>query len=206
MQLEAPQVLDLSQETAATRTMYGLDRPATAKYGARCLMARRLVESGVRFVQVLTSPGQPWDHHSNIRNQMPKIATETDQGATALVQDLKQRGLLDQTIVMWAGEFGRLPTTQQGTGRDHNRNAFTIWFAGGGFQRGLIYGETDPFGYRSVVNRVSVPNMIATVVHQLGLDHRRVQYPYGGRQETPADVTVTGAEVVADLVSNQVYV
>ena len=205
MQLEAPQVLDLSQETAATRTMYGLDRPATAKYGARCLMARRLVESGVRFVQVLTSPGQPWDHHSNIRNQMPKIATETDQGATALVQDLKQRGLLDQTIVMWAGEFGRLPTTQQGTGRDHNRNAFTIWFAGGGFRRGLIYGETDPFGYRSIVNRVSVPDMIATVVHQLGLDHRRVQYPYGGRRETPADVTVTGAEVVPDLVSNQVY-
>ncbi|MEE3373247.1 MAG: DUF1501 domain-containing protein [Planctomycetota bacterium] len=206
MQLEAPHVLDLSQETAATRTMYGLDRPATAKYGARCLMARRLVESGVRFVQVLTSPGQPWDHHSNIRNQMPKIATETDQGATALIMDLKQRGLLDQTIVMWAGEFGRLPTTQQGTGRDHNRNAFTIWFAGGGFHRGLIYGETDPFGYRSVVNRVSVPDMIATVVHQLGLDHRRVQYPYGGRQETPADVTVTGAEVVADLVNNRVYV
>ena len=206
MQLEAPQVLDLSQETAATRTMYGLDQPATAKYGARCLMARRLVESGVRFVQVLTSPGQPWDHHSNIRSQMPKIATETDQGATALVKDLKQRGLLDQTIVMWAGEFGRLPTTQQGTGRDHNRNAFTIWFAGGGFRRGLIYGETDPFGYRSVVNRVSVPDMIATVVHQLGLDHRRVQYPYGGRKETPADVTVTGAEVVPDLVSNQVYV
>ena len=205
MQLEAPRVLDLSQETAATRKMYGLDRPATAKYGSRCLMARRLVESGVRFVQVLTSPGQPWDHHSNIRTQMPKIATETDQGATALVQDLKQRGLLDQTIVMWAGEFGRLPTTQQGTGRDHNRNAFTIWFAGGGFKRGLIYGETDPFGYRSVVNRVSVPNMIATVVHQLGLDHRRVQYPYGGRQETPADVTVTGAEVVGDLVDSHVF-
>ncbi len=204
MQLEAPDVLDLSNETESTKRRYGLDNPATAKYCTRCLMARRLVESGVRFVQVTTSPGQPWDHHSDIKKGMSKIATETDQGATALVRDLKDRGLLDSTIVMWAGEFGRLPTTQNGSGRDHNRHAFTIWFAGGGFQPGLIYGETDEFGYRSVVNRVSVPNMIATVCHQLGLDHRRVQYPHNGRLETPADVTVTGAKVVGDLLSNAV--
>jgi uncharacterized protein (DUF1501 family) len=137
---------------------------------------------------------------------MSKIATETDQGATALIVDLKQRGLLDSTIVMWAGEFGRLPTTQNGTGRDHNRNAFTIWFAGGGFKPGLIYGETDEFGYKSVVDRVSVPNMIATVCHQLGLNHKRVLYPHGGRLETPADVTVTGAKVVEDLLNNPVFV
>ncbi len=111
---------------------------------------------------------------------------------------------MDSTIVMWAGEFGRLPTTQNGKGRDHNRNAFTMWFAGGGFKPGLIYGETDDFGYKSVVNRVSVPNMIATVCHQLGLDHRRVQFPHGGRLETPSDVTVTGANPVGDLVSNEI--
>ena len=206
MQLEAPAVLDLAGETESTKRHYGLDNPVTAKYGTRCLMARRLVESGVRFVQVTTSPGQPWDHHSDIQKGMAKIATETDQGATALVRDLKQRGLLDSTIVMWAGEFGRLPTTQNGSGRDHNRNAFTIWFAGGGFKPGLIYGETDEFGYKSVVDRVSVPNMIATLCHQLGLDHRRVQYAHGGRLETPADATVTGAKVVGDLVNNPVYV
>ena len=164
-------------------------------------MARRLIENGVRFVQVMTSPGQPWDHHSNIRGGMNKIAVETDRGATALIQDLKARGLLDETIVIWAGEFGRLPTTQNGSGRDHNRNAFTAWFAGGGFRPGLIYGETDEFGYKSVVDRVSVPNMIATVCHQLGLDHRRVEFPHNGRVETPADVTVTGAAVVRDLIS-----
>jgi uncharacterized protein (DUF1501 family) len=159
----------------------------------------------VRFVQVTTKPGQPWDHHSDIQKGLPQIATETDRGAAALVQDLEQRGLLDETIVMWAGEFGRLPTTQNAEGRDHNRNAFTLWFAGGGFKPGLIYGETDDFGYKSVVDRVSVPDMIATVLHQLGLDHRKTQYPHGGRLETPSDVTVTGARVIGDLVSNEVH-
>ena len=205
MQLESPRVLDLSHETKSTRRLYGIDDPVTAKYGTRCLMARRLVEAGVRFVQVTTSPGQPWDHHSNIRRQMNGIAQATDRGATALIRDLKSRGLLDHTIVMWAGEFGRLPTTQNGSGRDHNRNAFTIWFAGGGFKPGLIYGETDEFGYRSVVNRVSVPDMIATVCHQLGLDHRRVGYPLAGRLETPSDVTVSGAKVVGGLLSGPAW-
>ena len=205
MQLEAPDVLDLSKETKRTKTMYGLDDPKTAKYGTRCLMARRLVEAGVRFVQVTNSPGQPWDHHNDIVGGMNKIAKETDQGATALIKDLKARGLLESTIVMWAGEFGRLPTTQNGKGRDHNRNAFTLWFAGGGFKPGMIYGETDEFGYKSIVNRVSVPDMIATVCHQLGLDHRSVQFPHGGRSETPSDVTVTGAKPVGDLVSNPIF-
>ena len=132
---------------------------------------------------------------------MQKIAGSTDQGAAALVKDLKSRGLLDSTIVMWAGEFGRLPTTQNGDGRDHNRNAFTIWFAGGGFKKGFIYGETDDFGYKSVVDRVGVPDMIATVLNQMGLDHRRLQYPHGGRMETPSDVTVTGAKVIPGVLS-----
>jgi hypothetical protein len=202
MQLSAGEVLDLSKETEATKKLYGMDNPLTASFGMRCLMARRLVEKGVRFVQVTVSPGQPWDHHSDIKGTLPKIATETDQGSAALVKDLKSRGLLDSTIVMWAGEFGRLPTTQNGGGRDHNRNAFTLWFAGGGFKKGFAYGETDDFGYKAVVNRVGVPDMIATVLNQLGLDHKRVQYPYGGRMETPSDVTVTGAKVVPGILSD----
>lgn len=129
MQLAAGDVLDISKESEATRKLYGIDDPHSGAYGLRCLMARRLVEQGVRFVQVTTSPGQPWDHHNSISKDMRKIATEVDQGSAALVQDLAARGMLDSTIVMWAGEFGRLPTTQHGDGRDHNRNAFTIWFA-----------------------------------------------------------------------------
>lgn len=196
MQLAAGDALDIANESEATRKLYGIDHPVAGAYARRCLTARRLVERGVRFVQVTTSPGQPWDHHSRIKQDMHKIATEVDQGSAALVKDLKSRGLLDSTIVMWAGEFGRLPTTQNGDGRDHNRNAFTLWFAGGGFKKGFIYGETDEFGYKAVVNRVPVPDMIATTLHQLGLDHAKVRYPYGGRLETPADVTVTGAKVV----------
>jgi len=204
MQVEATDVLDISNESPAMRKLYGLDDPVRGLYGMRCLMARRLVEAGVRFVQVTTKPGQPWDHHNKIKEGLPVISTETDQGAAALVKDLEQRGLLDSTIVMWSGEFGRLPTTQLSGGRDHNRNAFTIWFAGGGFKPGLIYGETDDFGYKSVVDRVSVPDMIATVLHQLGLDHAKTQYPHGGRMETPSDVTVTGARVIGDLLDNEV--
>ena len=201
MQLAAGEVLDISKETDATKKLYGIDDPVAGPYALRCLMARRLVEKGVRFVQVTTSPGQPWDHHNNIKKDMHKIATEVDQGSAALITDLKTRGLLDSTIVMWAGEFGRLPTTQNGDGRDHNRNAFTLWFAGGGFKKGLIYGETDDFGYKAVVNRVPVPDMIATVLRQLGLDHTKIEYPNGGRMETPSDVTVTGAKPVLGLLA-----
>ena len=204
MQLEAMDVLDIESESPETKKLYGVDDPVRGSYGRRCLLARRLVESGVRFVQVMTKPGQPWDHHNKLADGLPVISAETDQGSAALVTDLAQRGLLDETIVMWAGEFGRLPTTQNSGGRDHNRNAFTIWFAGGGFRPGLIYGQTDDFGYKSVVDRVSVPDTIATVLHQLGLDHRRTQFPHGGRMETPSDVTVTGARVIGDLLSNGV--
>ena len=147
-------------------------------------------------------PGPALGHHNKSKPGIQKIAMETDQGAAALVKDLKSRGLLDTTIVMWAGEFGRLPTTQNGDGRDHNRNAFTIWFAGGGFKKGLIYGQTDDFGYKSVVDRVGVPDMTATILHQMGIDHKRVQYPNGGRMETPSDVTVTGAKIVAGILDN----
>jgi hypothetical protein len=201
MQLAALDVLDISKESAATRKAYGLDEPRTAGFGLRCLMARKLVESGVRVVQVFPGTGQPWDTHSKLKTDLPNICAKTDGPSAALIADLKSRGLLDSTIVMWGGEFGRLPTTQNSDGRDHNRNAFSLLFAGGGFKPGLSYGETDEFGYKATVNRVSVPNLQATILHLLGLDHTRLTYPNGGREETATDATVTGARMVRELVA-----
>lgn len=198
MQLATTAALDLATESRATRRLYGLDNPVTAPYGTRCLMARRLVEAGVRFVLV-QPPLEGWDHHSRIREYLPRVCAETDQPAAALIRDLKNRGLLDSTIVTWTGEFGRLPTTENADGRDHNRHAFSLVLAGGGFRGGAVYGATDEFGYRAVVNRTSVPDFQATVLHQLGLDHRRLWYPYHGRRETLTDAAVTRARVVGDL-------
>ena len=204
MQLTATQLLDLSQETEATRTMYGLDNPTTAAYGTRCLMARRLVESGVRFVQVfppLDPSFQPWDNHSNLKNDLRKICGYVDQPSAALITDLKQRGLLDDVIVMWTGEFGRLPITEGADGRDHNRHAFSTLMAGGGFKAGHIHGATDEFGYKSVENRVSVPDLHATILNQLGIDHTRLTFTHSGRPERLTDPDVTGARVVRELLA-----
>jgi|SRR5581483_6831270 len=203
MQMAADEVLSIAKESEATRKLYGLDNEDTAGYGIRCLMARRLVEAGVRFVQVfppIKPSVQPWDTHGNTRKDILEIAAKTEQGATALVKDLKSRGLLESTIVMWAGEFGRLPVSQNGTGRDHNRNAFSLWLAGGGFRPGLVYGATDDFGYRAVENRVSVPDLHATILNQLGLDHKKLTFPHNGREETLTDYPLTGAKVVKDLI------
>jgi hypothetical protein len=203
MQLAAGGVLDLAKESETTKKMYGLEDPVTAGYGIRCLMARRLVEAGVRFVQVFppVRPSiQPWDNHSNLTDELPKICSYTDLGGTALVKDLKQRGLSDEVVVMWAGEFGRLPISQKGTGRDHNRFGFSLWMAGGGFKKGYIHGATDDIGYRAVENKVSVPELHATLFHQLGLDHNRVTFKYHGREESLTDTPVTHAEVVSALV------
>ena len=200
MQLAATEVLDLSKESDATRKAYGLDDELTASYGTRCLMARRLVEAGVRFVQIFPGKGQIWDHHEGLETDLPKVCAKTDKSTVALLKDLKSRGLLDSTIVMWAGEFGRLPTTQNSDGRDHNRHAFSLWMAGGGFKKGLTYGETDDFGYKATANRVSVPNLQATIFRQLGIDHKRLNYLHAGRDQTPTNATVTGAEVVEDLI------
>jgi hypothetical protein len=200
MQLAAVAALDVSRETAATRRLYGLDNPLTADYGARCLMARRLVEAGVRFVQV--SPpleGNQWDHHSGIKEALKKICAKTDQPAAALIKDLKSRGLLDSTIVMWTGEFGRLPTTENADGRDHNRHALSLFLAGGGFKNGHVHGATDDFSYKAVVDRVSVPDLHATFLQQLGLDHRRLWYRHHGRRETLTDAPVTGARLVREI-------
>ncbi len=200
MQLAAGDVLDLSRETAATRSMYGLDNPATAGYGSRLLMARRLVESGVRFVQVFAAAGNPWDSHGNVKTEIEKIAGKIDLPSAALIRDLKARGLLESTIVLWSGEFGRLPVSQNGKGRDHNRNGFSLVLAGGGFKPGYAHGATDDVGYRAVENPVHVTDLFATLLHQLGLDHNKLTFRHHGRDETLTDAAVTGAKVVHELI------
>jgi|SRR5579872_72005 len=200
MQLGAEKLLDLSGESESVRKLYGVDDPVTADFGTRCLMARRLVESGVRFVQVL-NPAASWDHHSNIKEGLTQICPKVDKPSAALIQDLKQRGLLESTIVIWTGEFGRLPITQGGTGRDHNRNAFTVLLAGGGFKAGYIHGATDEFGYKAVEKRISCPSLLATLLHQLGLDHTKLAYRHNGRDETLTDAPVTGAEIAHELLT-----
>jgi uncharacterized protein (DUF1501 family) len=154
----------------------------------------------VRFVQVL-NPAASWDHHSNLKEGLTKICANVDRPSAALICDLKQRGLLESTVVLWAGEFGRLPISQGGTGRDHNRHAFTLLLAGGGFKAGYIHGATDEFGYRAVEGRVSCPSLLATLLHQLGIDHTRLAYRHSGREESLTDAPVTGAEVVTELLS-----
>jgi hypothetical protein len=199
MQLATTDVLDISKETSATRRLYGLDNPTTERYGLRCLMARKLVEAGVRFVQIHPKPFQPWDQHANLHKDLTDICENTDLPTAGLIRDLKQRGLLDETIVMWSGEFGRLPVSQNGSGRDHNRNAFSLLLAGGGFKRGHVHGETDEVGYKAAVDPVSVSDLHATVLYQLGLDHESLTYQHSGREETLTDSSLTGARVVTEL-------
>jgi uncharacterized protein (DUF1501 family) len=162
-------------------------------------MARRLIESGVRFVQVFPPTGQPWDAHSDTKGENEKICGITDKPVAGFIKDMKERGLLASTLVLWTGEFGRLPVSQNGKGRDHNRNAFSLWLAGGGIKGGHAHGATDDFGYKAAVDRVSVPDLHATLLHQLGLDHRRLSYPFRGRDETLTDAPVSKARVVANL-------
>lgn len=202
MQVSAGAVLDVNRETAATRRLYGLEDPMTAGYGLRLLMARRLVESGVRFVQVfppVQPQFQPWDAHTNVKTENEAICRRTDLPSAALIRDLKSRGLLESTIVVWSGEFGRLPVSQNGQGRDHNRNAFSLLLVGGGFKAGYVHGATDVVGYRSVDQRVSVQDLHATILHQLGLDHTRLTYPHHGSDESLTDARVTRADVVRDI-------
>jgi hypothetical protein len=200
MQTAVPEALDLSQETEPTKRMYGLDNPTTAEYGTRCLVARRLVERGVRFVQLFLA-GQPWDTHSNNAATLRGLCARTDQPSAALVHDLKQRGMLDRTIVMWGGEFGRLPISQGKDGRDHNRHANSIWLAGGGFGQGYCHGATDELGYKAVEDVVSVHDLHATLLAALGLDHQRLTYPHDGRPGSLSDVAITKAKVIRELLA-----
>ena len=184
MQTAATDALDISGESATTKKLYGIDQDATREYGTRCLIARRLVEYGVRFVQLFLN-GQPWDNHQNIHGALPGICRRTDQPAAALVTDLKQRGLLDSTVVHWGGEIGRLPVVQSRSkpGRDHNGQGFSTWLAGGGFKPGTIYGETDEVGHRAVVNKVTANDYQATLLHLFGLDHNGMVYHHNGQQK-----------------------
>ena len=202
MQTSIGQVLDLSMETAETRKLYGLDHPnaATSNYAKRCLMARRLVEQGVPFVQIFLHR-QPWDTHSNNAAQLKELTLMTDQPSAALVEDLKRRGLLDSTIVLWCGEFGRLPIAQGRDGRDHSRHGFSAWVAGGGFKRGFLHGATDQFGAHATEDIVSVHDLHATLLHALGLDHESLKYPHAGRLDSLTDAEITYAQVVGELLA-----
>lgn len=185
MQTAATDALDISKETAATHSMYGLDNPETREYGTRCLLARRLVERGVRFVQLFHS-GQPWDNHSDLKAGLSSICRKTDQPAAALVADLRQRGLLETTLVHWGGEIGRLPVTQdhgapEKAGRDHNGQGFSIWLAGGGVQGGMTFGKTDDFGHHAVENVVTPNDFQATIMHLFGLNWEQVVYPHNNQ-------------------------
>jgi uncharacterized protein (DUF1501 family) len=190
MQTAAKEALDLSQETEATQRLYGLDQPHTREYGTRCLIARRLVERGVRFVQIFLHY-QPWDHHTNLRVDLPNMCRATDQPSAALVSDLKSRGMLDSTIVHWGGEIGRLPVSEgnldSNVGRDHNGQGFSIWLAGGGFRGGMTYGQTDELGHKAAEHIVTPNDYQATVLHQFGIDHRKLVYQHAGREQNLID-------------------
>jgi hypothetical protein len=186
MQTEAPDLQDLSKESEATKKLYGLDNPITEDFGRQCLMARRFSEKGVRFVQV--SHTYKWDQHEKLKRDHQQNAAEVDKPIAALLHDLKTRGLLKDTLVLWGGEFGRTPTAQGSDGRDHNPEAFTMWMAGGGVKAGLSYGSTDDYGYYSVVDKVHFHDLHATILQLLGLDHHRLTYRYAGRDFRLTDV------------------
>jgi Protein of unknown function (DUF1501) len=201
MQIAAKEALDVSNEPAYIKTLYGLDDPQSREYGTRCLIARRLVERGVRFVQIFLG-GQPWDTHTSIKSSLPAICRRTDKPAAALVKDLKQRGLLETTLVHWGGEIGRLPVSEgkpdASAGRDHNGQGFTCWLAGGGIKGGKTYGATDEVGHRAVENVVTPNDFQATVLHLFGLDHNRLIYHANGREQKLIDSQ--RARVVSELV------
>jgi hypothetical protein len=193
MQACAPEAVDISQESAATRRLYGLEDPITEPFGRQCLMARRLVERGVRFVQLfngakLRTDIDDWDAHSNLADNHGAHAREIDLPIAGLIRDLKQRGLLEDTLVIWHSEFGRMPISQKGLGRDHNPGAMSFWMAGAGIRGGQVIGATDDFGYKATQQPVSYHDVHATMLHMLGLDHKRLTYYFNGRQMRLTDV------------------
>ncbi len=190
MQSHAPEAVDLSKESASTMSSYGLDKERTREFGTRLLLARRLVERGVRFVQIYSGGGplsMQWDAHKHLKENHEKMAGHSDQPVAALLEDLKQRGLLERTLVIWGAEFGRLPTSESGNGRDHNPHGYTMWFAGGGVRGGQSIGETDEFGLRAVDRPYNMRDFHATILHALGLDQDRLWYLHNGRHEKLTD-------------------
>jgi len=189
MQAEMPQVQDISQETQATHRLYGLDDEKTSDFGRQCLMARRFAEAGVRFVQVTHSNTEvQWDQHSNLKAGHEQNAREVDRPIAGLLKDLKMRGLLEDTLVMWSGEFGRTPTAQGTDGRDHNPHGFTAWLAGAGVKGGFKYGATDEYGFYAVEDKMHLHDLHATMLHLLGIDHKMLTYQYAGRDFRLTDI------------------
>lgn len=200
MQQHAPEAVDLRRETAETRALYGVDEPETAEFGSRCLLARRLVERGVRFVQLFSGGGPvsvQWDAHDNVMTNHTKLCRWTDKPVAGLLKDLKRRGLLESTLVIWGSEFGRTPVSENGTGRDHNPYGFTIWMAGGGVKGGTVVGATDAIGLRATQDPVHPRDLHATILHLLGLDSMRLTYLHNGREERLTDF---GGEVIRGIV------
>ena len=183
MQFQASDAFDLDRETKSTREAYGLGH-----FSNGCLLARRLVERGVRFVQVYYGNGQPWDTHSGHNDKVPKLCEDIDTPIAALLSDLKERGLLEDTLIVWGGEFGRTPTSENGNGRDHNHHGFTMWMAGGGVRGGMTYGETDDFGFKAAVDKMHVHDLHATMLHLLGLNHEQLTFRHAGRDFRLTDV------------------
>ena len=197
LQTEAPEIQDLSTESADTLSMYGVDKEPTKDFGFQCLMARRFAEKGVRFIQL--SHSYKWDQHSDLQNAHRRNAAEVDQPIAALLTDLKQRGLLEDTLVWWGGEFGRTPVSQSGrNGRDHNPHACTMFFAGGGVKSGFQYGETDEYGYYAVKDKVHFHDLHATMLHLMGMDHTKLTYQYAGREFRLTDIY---GEVIQDILA-----
>jgi len=186
MQSAAPQLQEINDETEATQKLYGLDQPATKNFGRQCLMARRFIEKGVRFVQCTHS--YKWDQHGNLKADHAKNAMEVDQPIAALLVDLKSRGLLDDTLILWGGEFGRTPVAQGDDGRDHNPQGYTMWLAGGGVKTGIRYGATDDYGYYAIEDKVHLHDLHATMLHLLGLDHLKLTFQYAGRDFRLTDI------------------
>ena len=202
MQSAAPELFDLSQETTHTKRQYGLEAEYanTRKYGSQCLIARRLVERGVRFIELTINPGNSdrWDQHSDLKNGHSRNALAVDQPVTALIRDLKARGLLDSTLIVCTSEFGRTPFAQGTNGRDHNPQGFSMWMAGGGIRGGTVYGATDEYGYRAIENKLTVHDLHANMLHLLGIDHTRLTFRFGGRDVRLTDVH---GRIVDELIS-----
>ena len=183
MQAEAPGAVDLKKETVATKKLYGMDQKETAVFGRNCLLARRLVENGVRFVQLYSGAGSKWDSHAGIEAKHSSLCHSVDQPIASLLADLKARGMLDETLVIWGGEFGRTPMSEKGDGRDHNPTGFTMWMAGGGVKGGKAYGSTDDLGLYAVEDRLHVHDIHSTILHLLGIDHTQLIYEHKRRPE-----------------------
>jgi len=199
MQKEAPEAFDISGESQAIRKMYGVDSPTTDMFGRQCLMARRLVERGVRFVQLFDAPANnAWDHHGGLKESLPARCQAVDQPIAALLRDLKGRGLLEDTLVLWGGEFGRSPTGEGNNGREHHPFGFTMFLAGGGIKGGMAHGATDEFGWHAVEKKVHVHDLHATMLHLMGLDHTKLTYRYGGRDYRLTDVH---GEIVKEILA-----